>query len=102
MTTRAELSVRIPPNVNVIAHVSGYATNGAEKNAGIYVKVTGEQGYALMMHLMRLGQLGAVEQGDVVGWVGTTGNASAPHVHFEWHPNGGSAVDPYPQLNEVC
>jgi murein DD-endopeptidase MepM/ murein hydrolase activator NlpD len=86
----------------IVAPFDGYATNGTEKNAGIYVKVTGEQGYALMMHLMRLGQLGAVEQGDVVGWVGTTGNASAPHVHFEWHPNGGSAVDPYPQLNEVC
>ena len=86
----------------VVAPFDGYATNGAEKNAGIYVKVTGAEGYVLMMHLMRLGQLGQVEEGDVVGWVGDTGNATAPHVHFEWHPNGGAAVDPYPQLNEVC
>jgi murein DD-endopeptidase MepM/ murein hydrolase activator NlpD len=86
----------------VVAPFDGFATNGAEQNAGIYVKVTGAEGYVLMMHLMRLGNLGEVEEGDVVGWVGDTGNATAPHVHFEWHPNGGTAVDPYPQLNEVC
>jgi murein DD-endopeptidase MepM/ murein hydrolase activator NlpD len=86
----------------VVAPFDGYATNGAEKNAGIYVKVSSPEGYVVMMHLMRLGTLGQVEEGDVVGWVGETGNASGPHVHFEWHPNGGPAVDPYPQLNEVC
>jgi murein DD-endopeptidase MepM/ murein hydrolase activator NlpD len=86
----------------VVAPFDGFATNGAEQNAGIYVKVTGAEGYVLMMHLMRLGNLGEVEEGDVVGWVGDTSNATAPHVHFEWHPNGGTAVDPYPQLNEVC
>ena len=86
----------------VVAPFDGYATNGAERNAGIYVKVAGAEGHVVMMHLMRLGQLGEVQEGDVVGWVGDTGNASAPHVHFEWHPSGGAAVDPYPQLNEVC
>jgi len=86
----------------VVAPFDGYATNGAERNAGIYVKVAGAGGYVVMMHLMRLGKLGEVVEGDIVGWVGDTGNATAPHVHFEWHPNGGSAVDPYPQLNEVC
>lgn len=86
----------------VVAPFDGYATNGAEKNAGIYVRVSGSEGSVSMMHLMRLGKLGEVREGDVVGWVGTTGNASSPHVHFEWHPGGGAAVDPYHQLNEVC
>jgi len=86
----------------VIAPFDGYAVNGAQKNAGIYVTVRGAEGDAVMMHLMRLGKLGTVEEGDVVGYVGTTGNATSPHVHFEWRPGGGTAVDPYHQLNEVC
>ena len=42
----------------------------------------------------------AVSQGEVIGLVGMTGNASAPHVHFELRLGGvnGTKIDPYPTL----
>jgi murein DD-endopeptidase MepM/ murein hydrolase activator NlpD len=36
--------------------------------------------------LARIG--GRVEQGDVIGFVGMTGLASGPHLHYEFHVNG--------------
>ena len=45
-------------------------------------------------HNVRVGQF--VKQGDVIGWVGMTGNTAGPHVCYRFWKNG-RQVDPFKQ-----
>jgi murein DD-endopeptidase MepM/ murein hydrolase activator NlpD len=41
-----------------------------------------------------------VRPGDLIGYVGSTGNVTGPHLHLEVHPGGGDPIDPEAWLPE--
>jgi murein DD-endopeptidase MepM/ murein hydrolase activator NlpD len=86
----------------IVAPFPGEAVMEPNELGGESVKVYGADGYVYNAHLSAYGKLGQVKTGDVIGYVGSTGDATAPHDHFEWHPGNGSAVDPHDALMAVC
>jgi murein DD-endopeptidase MepM/ murein hydrolase activator NlpD len=106
-----------PQGTPIRATFDGVASTSTNGLGGYAVYVRGDLGYTYNAHLMQPGVTGPVRAGDVIGYVGTTGNASTPHNHFEWHPYSipsgwpvspygysviGSAVNPWPLLAQVC
>lgn len=84
----------------VRAPVSGVVEPRSGAIGGLQFWLTGDDGHTYVgTHLEAFGKSGRVSAGDVVGYVGSSGNAvgSSPHLHFEIHVDG-TPVNPYPTL----
>jgi murein DD-endopeptidase MepM/ murein hydrolase activator NlpD len=71
---------------------------------GLQLTIQGSRGFVFNVHLTAFDKTGKVKAGDVVGYVGNTGDAQggSTHDHFEWHPKNGPAVDAYGLLRQAC
>lgn len=89
-----------PVGTPIMATANGRVTKASyTKGNGNYVKIRHNNTYSTQyLHMkrrkVRVGQY--VKQGDVIGWVGMTGNTSGPHVCYRFWKNG-RQVDPYKQ-----
>jgi murein DD-endopeptidase MepM/ murein hydrolase activator NlpD len=89
-----------------VAVVSGNVTFKSGGTSGLGAYLRGDDGNLYYyFHLSAYeGAARHVAQGEVIGYVGNTGDAqyTASHTHFEVHPGGGAAVNPYPSVRPVC
>lgn len=88
----------------LVAVHDGIAVRVPNELGGRAVIVRGSAGDTYYAHLSGYGRDGQVRAGEVIGFVGNSGNAQGRihHLHFEWRPGGGVAVNPYRMLLRVC
>ena len=90
----------------VVAITSGNITYaGYGGSAGNWLILSGDDGhgYWYMHNQSNIVTSGHVSAGQQIATVGDTGNAvGTPHLHFEYHPGGGGAVNPYPLVASIC
>ena len=89
-----------PVGTPIMATANGKVTQASyTRGNGNFVKIRHNNTYSTQyLHMKRrkvkVGEF--VKQGDVIGWVGMTGNTSGPHVCYRFWRNG-RQVDPYKQ-----
>lgn len=101
------IDIFAPTGTPLLATERGIITRiGTGRLGGLKLWLRGESGtdwyYAHLSAFnpdLREGDL--VEAGDLVGYVGQSGNAvgTPPHLHMQMHPDGGRPINPYPLLN---
>ncbi|NQX76385.1 peptidoglycan DD-metalloendopeptidase family protein [Gilvibacter sp.] len=89
-----------PVGTPIIATADGTVTESTRRGGnGKYVKIKHNSTYSTQyLHMkaqnVKVGDF--VRQGDVIGWVGMTGNTGGPHVCYRFWKNG-EQVDPFKQ-----
>ena len=94
----AGLDFAAPQGTPIYATADGVVQTSGNTGNGYGNHVVINHGYnyeTLYGHMVRVkvrsGQ--KVRRGEVIGWVGSTGKSTGPHLHYEVHKNG-NAIDP--------
>lgn len=88
----------------ILAHTGGTVESaGYNSSAGNYLRIrTDDQTRMVYYHLKNKSKLqpgDAVQRGQVLGYMGSTGNATGPHLHFGIQRSG-KWIDPQPYLDK--
>ncbi|WP_308114314.1 M23 family metallopeptidase [Streptomyces brasiliscabiei] len=72
--------------------------NSAYGNMVIVTAKDGTETWYCHLSTYKVASGTTVKAGDTIAYSGNSGNSTGPHLHFEVHPAGGSAIDPLPWL----
>ena len=100
------IAARGVPIVAIFSGTVHRTSNSALGGKSVYFRSDAGDLY-YYAHLDDFGDISSgmsVSAGYVLGYNGSSGNAPSylPHLHFEYHPGGGSAVNPYPLVRSLC
>jgi murein DD-endopeptidase MepM/ murein hydrolase activator NlpD len=100
------IAARNTPIVAIYSGTIDRLTNGNLSGLAIWLRANNGDlfFYAHLESFADVSDGQSVSEGEVIGYNGSSGNAPAflPHLHFEWHPGGGAAVNPYPLVRDLC
>lgn len=89
-----------------LAVAAGNVTFGDGGAGGMGAYIEGDNGVTFVYYHLSayVGAPRHVSPGEVIGKVGQTGDATAPHLHFEMRPGGRTAppIDAFPTLMRIC
>ena len=88
------------PVLAVRGGVAEFKRSNLGGNAIWLVTPSGERFYYAHLDAWE-GSSRSVAAGDVIGYVGSTGNAGGNHLHFETRI-GKTAINPYPLVQNAC
>ena len=100
------IAARGTPIVAIFSgRISRYSNSSLGGKSIYFVSDAGDMYY--YAHLDDFADVGVgqnIGAGTVIGYNGSSGNAPSylPHLHFEYHPGGGGAVNPYPLVRGLC
>jgi murein DD-endopeptidase MepM/ murein hydrolase activator NlpD len=102
--THQGIDMHAPSGIPELAVVSGNVTYGDGGGGGMGAYIAGDDGNKYVYYHLSayVGPPRHVSPGEVIGKLGATGDATGPHLHFEIHPGGGPAIDPYATLVRIC
>jgi len=100
------IAARGTPIVAIYDGTIARITTGSLSGLAVWLRADNGDSF-FYAHLDDYGEISTgvwVPAGYTIGHNGSTGNAPSwlPHLHFEWHPGGGAAVNPYPLVKSLC